>query len=298
MQFLPKFPARTLTAVLSAGLLITLAPPSPHAEPGPVEFTLSPRGHILIPVTLADGSARQFVLDTAAGSCVITPTLAQELDLPVHTEKVSVMGEQGGSRQDAVTLDGVQFGGRQGDDLFTVVQDLAPFTRGAFTVDGILGIPFLRRFDVRIDFPNRTVTLFDRADEDDCPVCPAEGTPVPMDLQYGGHILVPSGIGDQDMTALIDTGSGHSGINGMTARAMGVELPDPPPGGHGFGIETGPFRVGTRVFRDRGQVAIMDRPDIFVAFDLVDKPRLLMGTDLLAGSVLSISYGREVLFLQ
>ena len=281
-----------------AAILLSILPVLAAAEPVPVPFTLSPRGHIMVPVELADGQTRTFLLDTAAGSFLIAPQVARELGLEPLDETMSVVGKTGQRDLDLVVLDGVSLGGQSRDGLRAAVEEVGSIPGEGVTCDGILGAAFLRQFDVRIDFAANTVTLFDPATDDHCPVCPAEATPVPIEIHEQGHILLPAGIGDLDLTGLLDTGSGHSGVNTRVTDALGVDLPDPPPGGHGLGIETGPIRIGEQVIVDRGPLMVMDRADIFAAFDLVDKPRMLVGTDLLAGRVLSISYATRHLYVE
>lgn len=275
-----------------------LSRPAGAGESVTVPFSLGPRGHILVSVTLSDDVTRQFALDTAAGKCVISPEVARDLECEPLAGSAVVVGETGRGEFGTVRLDGVALGGRTLSGLPAVVQDLQGISQGRFTLDGILGAPFLREFDLRIDFPAGTVTLFDPATEADCPVCPAAAVPVGIEVRDQGHILVPAGIGETDLTGLLDTGSGHSGINSIAARDLEVELPDPPPSGHGFGILAGPIRVGDQVILDQGPLAVMDRPDIFSAFDLVNRPRILMGTNLFRGRVLSISYSTLRLWVE
>jgi hypothetical protein len=121
---------------------------------------------------------------------------------------------------------------------------------------------------------------------------------VEVEFAEQGHILLPARVGDVEVTALLDTGSGHSGVNTRVTDAMDLDLPEPPPGSHGVGIETGPVRVGSGLLRERATLLVMDRADIFSAFGLEDRPRMLLGTDLLADRVLSISYGRGQIFVE
>ena len=104
------------------------------------------------------------------------------------------------------------------------------------------------------------------------------------------------------MTGMLDTGSGHSGINRLAAGSLGLDIPKPEssvgPYGHGFGIQGGPIKAGEVVLQETAQLAVVDRADIFEAFGLANQPRMLMGTNLLKNRVLSISYGRSTLFVQ
>lgn len=285
-----------------ASLAVLLALDAPAAGAGDaalaVPFTRSPRGHVLVPVTLSDGVPRSFVLDTAAGSCVISPEVARALGGAPRGGRATVVGEAGRREQDVVTLERVTFGGRSLDGVPAIVQDLSGISAGAFAFDGILGAPFLRPFDVRIDFANDRVTLFAPGAGAECPVCPPASSGVAIEIREQGHVLLPASVAGVNVTALLDTGAGHSGINSLAAKALGVELPDVPANGHGLGILAGPIRVGERTLQEQAPLRVMDREDIFAPLGLADRPRLLLGTDLLAGRVLSISYGTGRLFLE
>jgi len=273
------------------------------AEPVTIPFEMSPGGHILVPVTVGGSEQLLFAVDTAAGSEVIEPDVVERLGLEVSGEKAHVRGEQGDSQQDMLTLDELTVGNRSRDGIMIVVQDLEHFTQGRFEIDGILGAKFLRQFDVRFDFKKNEMTLFDIATSDEnCGVCPDGATPVSFELHEQGHMLIPAAIGDTKMTGLLDTGSGHSGINSLAADALGLDIPKPVLSqgshGHGFGIQAGPIKVGEVVLQERAQLAVVDRDDMFEAFGLANKPRMLMGTNLLKDRVLSISYGRRTLFVE
>ncbi len=293
------------SATLVLGLFTYTATPSvtQAAKPVTIPFEISPGGHIVVPVTIGGSERLSFVVDTAAGSAVIEPDVVERLGLNVSGEKVNVRGEQGDSKQDMLMLDDLRVGNRSRDGIMTVVQDLEPFTGGRFEIDGIVDAKFLRQFDVRFDFKNKEMTLFDIATSDkNCGACPVGATPVSFEVHAQGHMLIPAAIGDTSMMGFLDTGSGHSGINSLAAEALGLNIPKPDssvgPYGHGFGIEGGPIKTGEVVLQDRAQLAVVDRDDIFEDFGLASKPRMLMGTDLLKGRVLSISYGRNTLFVQ
>ena len=108
-------------------------------------------------------------------------------------------------------------------------------------------------------------------------------------------------IGKTPITGMLDTGSGHSGINTLAAEAIGVDMsqiPQPAASGHHAAIQTGPIKVGGVVLQDMAQLAIQDRKDIFQAVGLDTVPRILMGTNLFEGKKLSISYGLNQLFVE
>ncbi len=282
--------ARPAIACLALVLGSTASPGAGAAAEIP--FTRSARGHVLVPVTLSDGVTRRFALDTAAGSSVIAPEVARALGAEPRGPRATLVGEAGRSEHGVATLDRVTVGDRSAAGVPVLIQAFPLDASGAAPFDGILGAPFLRRYDLRVDFLRNTVSLLDPRGG------PGDSTGVPIVIREQGHVLIPVRIGDVEVTALLDTGSGHSGINSIAARALGVELPNPAPAGHGLAILAGPIRVGDRTLRDRGQLVVMDRDDIFAPLGLADRPRLLLGTDLLGGRAITISYAEGRLFLE
>ena len=184
---------------LVLGMMTSAATPpvTQAAKPVTIPFEMSPGGHIIVPVTIGGSERLLFVVDTAAGSGVIEPDVVARLGLEVSDETVNVRGEQGDSPQALLTLDELTVGNRSLDGITTVVQDLEHITGGRFEIDGILGAKFLRQFDVRFDFKNNEMTLFDiAASEEDCGVCPDGATPVSFEMHEQGHMLIPAAIGD------------------------------------------------------------------------------------------------------
>jgi len=113
-------------------------------------------------------------------------------------------------------------------------------------------------------------------------------------------IVLPATVNAKPVNALLDSGSGHSGINGKAAAALGVTLPKMPAGaptGHSFGIQTGPVRVGETILTEQTPLFVMDHP-LMESLGLTDRASMLMGTDQLKGRSVTICYELETLFLQ
>ena len=103
------------------------------------------------------------------------------------------------------------------------------------------------------------------------------------------------------MTGVLDTGSGHSGINTLAAEALGIDvskIAQPAASGHHAAILAGPINAGEVQLQEQTQLGIMDRKDIFEPLGLDTVPRILMGTNLFVGRTLSISYGLNQLFVE
>lgn len=277
---------------------ICLAP----AFAGSLSFSSSPRGHILVPVTIGGHESLIFVLDTGAGRTTVTPGLARDLGLaPVPGESVGMRGVHGLTENPVVRLPSLGVGDVRLADLEAVVMDLDHITRGQWQAHGIIGMDLLRGFDLRVDFQARSLALFPAASSgQDCSACPTELEGTPFESIQAGFVLLPVTVDGHPVKAVLDTGSGHSGLNTKAAEALGVSLPDMPKGPagqHGFGLQTGPVRLGDQVLTEHATLRVMDHP-VMEALGLADSPSMLMGTDQFGDRTLTISYGLGRVFVE
>jgi hypothetical protein len=107
-----------------------------------------------------------FLFDTAAGSCVLSRSVADELKLPVLEEFDQPNAGSGDlptrvSIRPAVTVEfgGVSFPFPQ---IAALEHEEVSKTYGA-AIDGIIGFPLMARYVVEIDFDRRTLALHDPA---------------------------------------------------------------------------------------------------------------------------------------
>jgi hypothetical protein len=160
---------------------------------------------------------------------------------------------------------------------------------------------FLTQFDIKLDFERSVASFYSAAsDRSDCIACPAGIEGIVFETISPGFIVLPATVNTQPVKALLDSGSGHSGLNGKAVAALGVTLPPLPAGaptGHNFGIQTGPVRVGETILTEQTQLFVMDHP-VMESLGLADRPSMLLGTDQLKGRSVTICYGLKILFLQ
>ena len=276
-----------------------------HASPPLAEsvgFTSSPRGHVLVPVSIDGSEPLVFVLDTGAGKTLVTPSLAERLGLArAPGESVTTLGMHGTTENVVVELRSLAVANARVADVQAVVLDLDHITHGEWRADGVLGMDFLGQFDVRLDFGASTVSLYPAAlDRSRCAACPAGIEGVAFETIDPGFIVLPATVDGKPVNAVLDTGAGHSGLNSAAAAALGVTLPPIPagaPASHGLGLQTGPVRVGDSTLTERATLHVMDHP-VMEALGLADRPAMLMGNDQLAGRTVTICYRLGRLFLQ
>ncbi|MEJ2540736.1 MAG: retropepsin-like aspartic protease [Gemmatimonadota bacterium] len=293
--------AATARPIVISALLVTapaLQPPTvsmPHLDTDErarieVPFEMSPRGHIMVEVSVDGGEAVPFALDTGAGITILNQARLGTLGV---TERASGEVAQrahgtvslGRAEVDALSMGEAVFGGME-----VGVMDLTDVEAGQMVSYGILGFDILSRFDVSLDFRNRTVALYPRADDlASCKVCDGEIS-TPFERAGGTHIRFDVTISDQSIPAILDTGSGRNGMNLLAAAAIGVDLPATIPGGHAPGLNVGAIHMGGGTLARNVPVGVIDLP-AFAALGLADGPAILLGTGALAGRRVGISYG-------
>ena len=121
---------------------------------------------ILVPVTV-NGIIGRFILDTGSARTIVTPEAVQRFGLALDEWTATTMRGVGGieRRRDAdprsVELGGIALHRRSLARDATLRVATLPRDMGAGRiVDGLLGRDFLSAFDLDLDFPRRTLTLY------------------------------------------------------------------------------------------------------------------------------------------
>lgn len=295
---------KLILAFFTSALLASFIALPAHASSAfheSVGFASSPRGHVLVPVSIDGSDPLVFVLDTGAGRTSVTPSLVEKLGLEeVPGERAATLGVHGKSENPIVKIQSVAVGEVHVDDVNAIVLDLEHITRGDWHVDGILGMDFLTRFDVRLDFEAKLVSFYSAAStRSSCVVCPEGIDGIEFETINPGFIVLPATLDAMPVSAVLDSGSGHSGINLNAATALGVNLPPTTPGtptGHGFGLQTGPVRIGDATLSERATFHVMNHP-VMDSLGLTNRPTMLLGTDQLRDRTVTICYGLRTLFV-
>jgi predicted aspartyl protease len=296
--------------IVPAGLILVatpLAPQSPaagsvaprQAEDAGIEipFEMSPRGHIMVDMSVDGGEPVPFALDTGAGITVVNRSRLEALGLEERAEREDIqrahsMASLGWTGVGALSMGDAVF---EGQDVG--VLDLTDVEAGQLDMYGILGFDILGDYDVSLDFTDRTVTLYPRAaDLANCGVCVGD-VYTDFDLAMGTHIQFEVSISGRTIQAILDTGSGRTGMNRLAAAAIGVELPETMPGGHAPGLRVGEIGMGSGALARETPVGVIDLP-AFDALGVGDGPAILIGTATLAGHRVGISYGLSRIFVE
>lgn len=162
MKRIPFLPMLVLAAGCQAGGAPASVDAPADSAAGEVALDIvGPGGAaVVVPVHINGRGPYNLVLDTGATFTCVTTAVAEELDLP---EQRGVVGFGAGvhtaGRVRLVRYDSVRVAGATARDMGGCVLDLASLESIGTRVDGLLGLNFLREFDVRLDFRRNVLTL-------------------------------------------------------------------------------------------------------------------------------------------
>ncbi len=258
--------------------------------------TLDRIGRVLAPVMVNGRGPFRFVLDTGANRSVLSPRVTDAVGLTPSLETpIQVHGVTGTAVLPTVFVDEIRAG-----NLSVVRGKRMPVLSGPVLADadGILGIEGLSRSRIDIDFENGTVTI-----------ARSRGVPagegmrvVPVTLRHRGLLVTDAQVGGVRVKAIIDTGAertlGNLALLAALdpARAKRIAAATV----HGATPE---LTEGTAFIAPTITLGAIELEDLEVTFgelhvfrlwDLVDRPALLIGMDLI-GTVrrLGIDYQRR-----
>jgi hypothetical protein len=165
----------------------------------------SPR--IGLPVTV-DGHTLNMALDTGGAVTLLFKDAVERYAIPRdYTTGIrhGVIGLSGQWFDYGVSIKSMSIGGAP-----VTVPDYVNVSDGKMAYDGLIGMDVLRHYDLDIDFPSRTLTLYHACSHGAPPWQPA--TAIPVESTYTGKLLAPFSIDGVQGLADVDTGSGRTGI--------------------------------------------------------------------------------------
>jgi predicted aspartyl protease len=157
----------------AASLLLTLAscqlggePATTHAPAdttaGEVQLQFVGTGEaaLVAPVYINGAGPFNLVLDTGATYTCVTTELAEQLNLPDQRGAVGIgTGVHATARVRIIRFDSVRVGAAIAHSMPGCVLDLTALETVGTSVDGLLGLNYLRAFDVGLDFQRNVLTL-------------------------------------------------------------------------------------------------------------------------------------------
>ena len=151
-----------------------------------VSFELN-SNKIFLPARINGGQQRWFVIDSGCPATALDMGVAKQLKLPVIGERPIAGAGEGRSTVGSTKVESLSLSGL---DLFPrnvwALDVNTPVSRyEGRRIDGLLGVDFLERFVVRIDYPNRKIDVIDRLQFQPN----GSGVTVPL-TKVGGHYTV------------------------------------------------------------------------------------------------------------
>jgi predicted aspartyl protease len=288
----------------------------------PGEDTQAPSGldgyeRLTVPVMINGEGPFDFVIDTGANRTVVSQEIAARLQLP-RLGAANIHGVAGVDPAETVRVNLLQVGGVSASALAVV-----SLPRPRLGADGLLGVDVLRNRRVILDFIGKSVSIRStgsrptapdalemrrgdmRADE----ILRRPKVVVPAQYRFGQLIIFGADVSGRRVKAFLDSGSQSSVGNRELARSVLGKRPDP-----------GRPRLQSPIYSATGQVAqgevalmpllkigglnitnlvtVFSDLHVFEIWDLLAKPSLLIGVDVLRMfAAVEINYRRaEVVF--
>ena len=270
--------------------------------------TLEVAGTLILTPVMVNGILGTFILDTGAERTVVTPDAVGHLGLVLDEWTATTMRGVGGveRRRNAiprsVELGGIALRRRSlARDATLRVATLPLNAMGNRRIDGLLGRDFLSAFDLSLDVPHRSLTLYDVRD------CSGRFLPwtdeylsVPVENPAESALVVPVTLDGVPLRALLDSGASQTLVAapGMARLALGLDRLDGDPRHIVNGM--GPRAVTMWQHRFRalqfGGETFADPVFLVAPIQLNPISDMLLGADWLSGRRVWISYTTSQLF--
>lgn len=208
---------RPISAIAASCLLL-----STHAGSS-VPLTPAGNGHLVVPAFVHGKGTVPFILDTGADESSVYDWFAKQRGFPAGTP-ITMTGMTGSTMVPSYRLDSISVDGRT---IRNVEVTGLPDRKDAEITAGVTGNDLMDGSIATFDYPCRTVTL----------------TPKPASMRKlisskavmveGGSVLqgtqltLPVTVNGATGTAILDTGSRGTQINGLFARAAGLDVNGP-----------------------------------------------------------------------
>jgi len=266
---------------LVIGLMSCLIFPAPAlsaaAEQGTFEF--GHYGHLLVPVSISDGPAQTFAFDTGASHVVLdSATYASQFPASANQpESSNAHGAHGAIAMKIVKLDSVRLWDIEQRNLEGVVLPVAALGHeGTPDFVGVLGIPYLSRFELDIDFARQTLAMRNHGEGAACEVCRRDDA-IELGVLPGGLVSMNITVNGKPIVAVLDSGAAKSVLN---AAAAGF-LMGPDADAEDFLMAN--IGIGDEFVSQPTSVTLLELP-VFTVLGLDRQPAMILGLDVLGST--------------
>lgn len=302
----------SLLRLLGAAMTIMLLAGAAYAECSVrlrTTVAIAVASNNLLVTVAVNGQDATFILDTGADRTLMSEPAVRALGVERSGWVASaIMGIAGGTQRPDALPRSLSLGGVAlrrttllGDTGVTV--GLLPTSEiDGRPIAGMLGRDFLAAFDLDLDMPARRLSLYEVRS------CVAGFLPwrhpyaaIPAATPVGTALVIPVGLDQQPLRALIDTGASGSLLTAPGIVRMGLSpaalAHDPGGNGHGVGPEAVPMRLHRF---DAMQVGpeVVRSPSIWAAtVHVVPIVDLLLGVDWLLSRHVWLSFATRQVFV-
>jgi predicted aspartyl protease len=187
---------------------------------------------ILVPVYVDGKGPYQFILDTGASHCLLSPELAVTLGIPPEVEK-QAMGAGGPVTLTFAHVSSMTAGSMRRENVQVAITNEIQRIGAAIQskVDGELGFDFLKDFILKIDYRNRVLNLALPSDDRSGDGA-SSGSSIPFKLAsaFKPLILVSAMVNGQGPSQFaLDTGASRTMLSRELGRKLAIETIDDSP---------------------------------------------------------------------
>ncbi len=254
-------------------------------------FERGARGHVLVPVSVNGAPARTFAVDTAASQNVLDAAAFADLAGGPDPQPPAAHGMAGTSNAhgahgsfaaQGVAVESLSLWQAEQRGQVAALMKVSDLTRGKEPdFVGILGLPFLAKYVIDIDYPARRFVLHDRSGgAAACDICTGDDS-IPVTPLRGDLPAVPVTVNGIAMRALLDTGASRTILNESAVAALGLAE-----AGTGEAIAEAAIAFGGGSPR-RHAVSHFALP-VFGNLGLADEPALILGIDYLSAGRIAL----------
>ncbi|UCE10889.1 MAG: retropepsin-like domain-containing protein [Candidatus Thorarchaeota archaeon] len=126
-----------------------------------IDFQYVGGSHLVGVPTIVNGKGPyELIIETGSGITILSPELANDLELGGNMQEVMVRGVEGQTTAHFASIDSLSVGKFLQKNLQVIVMDLGSVARsGGLIKDGAIGYNFLKSFETIIDYPNMRISF-------------------------------------------------------------------------------------------------------------------------------------------
>jgi predicted aspartyl protease len=297
-------------ALLLVALLAACAPPGgdgfDYASCGVrprLAIPVRMQGDVPLIQATVKGTPATFVLDTGSVSVALTQNALIRFGLATDPKvMVTAAGVGGTSRTSAGRLEDLRIGDLPVPDHHVSV---LPASSGIsdIGIDGLFGASILSVFELDLDLPRRTVTLYAGrlCAGTAAPPWIANAVTIPATRSGSGRFFIPAVLDGRPVNALLDTGASVSMLSADIAASLGATPAVLAADRQATLAGTGPSLVKAAVHRF-GRLVLAGQTYTNPVFVVAQRPDpsvdMIIGADWLAHHRLWLSYARKLVFVE